>query len=86
MARTAAPVELSTGCAERPRGRAPPGRAPAHDDPGPRPGLPADLGRDAVLPGDRRWAAALQAACARTGAVLRGMRLSTSGGVRPLRP
>jgi hypothetical protein len=39
------------------------------------------IGRDAVLPVDRQWAAALQEACHRAGAVLRGMYLSTSGGV-----
>jgi len=44
------------------------------------------VGRDAVLPGDRQWAAALQTACARAGAALRGLYLSTSGGVRPLAP
>ena len=39
------------------------------------------IGRDAVLPVDRQWAAALQEACDRAGAALRGMYLSTSGGV-----
>jgi hypothetical protein len=39
------------------------------------------VGRDAVLPGDRQWAAALQEACGRAGAALRGVYLSTSGGV-----
>jgi hypothetical protein len=39
------------------------------------------VGRDAVLPGDRQWAAALQKACDRAGATLRGVYLSTSGGV-----
>jgi hypothetical protein len=39
------------------------------------------IGRDAVLPVDRQWAAALQEACVRAGAALRGMYLSTSGGV-----
>ena len=41
-------------------------------------------GRDAVLAGDRRWAAALREACDRAGAPLRGVYLSTSGGVHPL--
>lgn len=39
------------------------------------------IGRDAVLPVDRQWAAALQEACDRAGAALRGVYLSTSGGV-----
>ena len=39
------------------------------------------IGRDAVLPVDRQWAAALHEACDRAGAVLRGMYLSTSGEV-----
>jgi hypothetical protein len=39
------------------------------------------LGRDAVLAVDRQWAAALREACDRAGAVLRGVYLSTSGGV-----
>ena len=42
------------------------------------------IGRDAVLPGDREWADALEQACVRAGAALRGVYLSTSGGVRPL--
>lgn len=41
-------------------------------------------GRDAVLPADRRWAAALREACDRAGAPLRGVYLSTSGGVHPI--
>jgi hypothetical protein len=40
------------------------------------------IGRDAVLAGDRQWAAALREACERAGATLRGVYLSTSGGVR----
>jgi len=39
------------------------------------------IGRDAVLAGDRQWAAALQKACDRAGAALRGVYVSTSGGV-----
>jgi hypothetical protein len=39
------------------------------------------IGRDAVLAGDRQWAAALREACERAGATLRGVYLSTSGGV-----
>ena len=39
------------------------------------------IGRDAVLPVDRQWAAALQEACVRAGATLRGVYVSTSGGV-----
>jgi len=39
------------------------------------------IGRDAVLAGDRQWAAALGEACDRAGASLRGVYLSTSGGV-----
>jgi hypothetical protein len=39
------------------------------------------VGRDAVLPGDRRWAAALREACHRAGVTLRGVCLSTSGSV-----
>jgi hypothetical protein len=39
------------------------------------------IGRDAVLPVDRQWAAALQEVCDRAGAALRGVYLSTSGGV-----
>jgi hypothetical protein len=39
------------------------------------------IGRDAVLPVDRQWAAALREACDRAGAALRGVYLSTSGGV-----
>ncbi|MHA6623376.1 hypothetical protein [Pseudonocardia sp. DLS-67] len=34
--------------------------------------------------GDRQWAAALREACDRTGAALRGVYLSTSGGVHHL--
>jgi hypothetical protein len=40
------------------------------------------IGRHSVLPLDRRWAVALQEACSRAGAVLRGVYLSTSTGVR----
>jgi hypothetical protein len=39
------------------------------------------IGRDAVLAGDRQWAYALREACHRTGAAVRGVYLSTSGGV-----
>jgi hypothetical protein len=39
------------------------------------------IGRDAVLAGDRQWADALQEACNRAGAAVRGVYLSTSGGV-----
>jgi hypothetical protein len=39
------------------------------------------IGRDSVLAADRRWAAALREACDRAGATLRGVYLSTSGGV-----
>jgi hypothetical protein len=39
------------------------------------------IGRDTVLPADRQWAAALREACERAGAALRGVYLSTSGGV-----
>lgn len=39
------------------------------------------VGRDTVLDGDRQWAAALRQACDRAGAALRGVYLSTSGGV-----
>ncbi len=39
------------------------------------------IGRDAVLAVDRQWAAALREACDRAGAALRGVYLSTSGGV-----
>lgn len=42
------------------------------------------VGRDAVLDGDRQWAEALREACDRTGAALRGVYLSTSGGVHHL--
>jgi hypothetical protein len=42
------------------------------------------IGRDAVLPADREWAGALEQACVRAGAALRGVHLSTSGGVRRL--
>lgn len=42
------------------------------------------IGRDAVLAGDRRWAAALREACDRAGVPLRGVCLSTSGGVHRL--
>jgi hypothetical protein len=38
-------------------------------------------GRDTVLPVDRDWAAALQEACDRGDATLRGVYLSTPGGV-----
>jgi hypothetical protein len=44
------------------------------------------LGRDAVLAGDRQWAAALRQACHRAGASLRGVYLSTSGGVHQIPP
>jgi hypothetical protein len=44
------------------------------------------LGRDAVLAGDRQWAAALQQACRRAGTSLRGVYLSTSGGVHQIPP
>ncbi|MHA6625754.1 hypothetical protein ACU61A_10015 [Pseudonocardia sichuanensis] len=44
------------------------------------------LGRDAVLAGDRQWAAALEQACHRAGASLRGVYLSTSGGVHRIPP
>jgi hypothetical protein len=40
------------------------------------------IGRDAVLAGDQQWAAALREACECAGATLRGVYLSTSGGVR----
>ncbi|TQM37931.1 hypothetical protein [Pseudonocardia cypriaca] len=39
------------------------------------------IGRDAVLAGDRQWADALREACVRTGADVRGIYLSTSGGI-----
>jgi hypothetical protein len=39
------------------------------------------VGRDAVLAGDRQWADALREACVRTGANVRGVYLSTSGGI-----
>jgi hypothetical protein len=42
------------------------------------------VGRDAVLAGDRRWADALREACDRAGVPLRGVCLSTSGGVHRL--
>jgi len=40
-------------------------------------------GRDAL---DRQWAAALRRACDRAGANLRGVYVSTSGGVHPVPP
>jgi hypothetical protein len=39
------------------------------------------IGRDAVLAADRQWAVALREACERAGATLRGVYVSTSGGV-----
>jgi hypothetical protein len=42
------------------------------------------IGTDTVLPADREWAAALTTACGRAGIALRGLFLSTAGGVRGL--
>jgi hypothetical protein len=42
------------------------------------------IGPDAALDVDRKWAAALRKACVRAGATVRGVYLSTSGGVRRL--
>jgi hypothetical protein len=39
------------------------------------------IGRDAVLADDRQWADALREACVRAGAAVRGIYLSTSGGI-----
>jgi hypothetical protein len=44
------------------------------------------VGRDAVLAGDREWARALAGACESAGAGLRGVYLSTSGGVHRMLP
>jgi hypothetical protein len=43
-------------------------------------------GRDAVLPGDREWARALAEACESAGAAMRGVYLSTSGGIHRMLP
>ena len=42
------------------------------------------VGADTVLPADSEWAAALALTCERAGMALRGVFLSTSGGVRRL--
>lgn len=42
-------------------------------------------GLDAILPTDREWAGALTTMCEHAGMRLRGIFLSTTGGVRPLR-
>ncbi|MGI9002406.1 MAG: hypothetical protein ACR2GH_12165 [Pseudonocardia sp.] len=43
------------------------------------------IGRDAVLPADQEWADALAVTCEQAGMALRGVFLSTDGGVRSLR-
>lgn len=42
------------------------------------------VGRNAVLPADLTWSDALTQTCAEAGMPLRGLYLSTDGGVRPL--